>query len=273
MPAPQARYWIATISAQQNVYYPCLQDPIRWIKGQLEHGEGGYLHWQLVLGLQRKCTRRGLLVLLPPGSHCEPTRSTAAEEYVWKDDTAVEGTRFELGEKPFNRNNPTDWTQIRDLAKRGRTEEVPADIYVRYYGNIKRIEKDHLKPTRHPKTNKIYWGAAGSGKSTQAWEEAGYDAYPKDPCTKFWDGYLGHENVVVDEFRGKIDISHILRWTDQFPVVFENKFGGICSAVQRFWFTSNVNPKDWYPDSDPETIRALLRRFEITEFVINQPIE
>lgn len=266
MPAPQARYWIATISATNNVYYPCLIDPICGIKGQLELGEGGHLHWQLVLWVSKKITRAGLLVLLPPGTHVEPTRSAAAEEYVFKDNTAIDGTRFILGTKLLNRASSTDWAEVRRLAQTGQVEIIPPDIYVRYYGSLKRIEKDHLKPQPHAKENRIYWGDSGTGKTTLAWEEAGQNAYPKDPCTKYWDGYCGEEHVIVDEFRGEINLSHILRWTDKFPCNFENKFGGICSNVRRFWFTSNVNPTDWYPNANPESLRGLLRRFEIRHF-------
>ena len=70
---------------------------------------------------------------------------------------------------------------------------------------------------------RVYVGPTGVGKSRRAWDEAGFDAYPKDPNTKFWDGYQGQPHVVMDEFRGKIDISNILRWTDQYPVSVETK--------------------------------------------------
>jgi len=35
------------------------------------------------------------------------------------------------------------------------------------------------------------------------------------------DGYRGQEHVVFDEFRGGIDISHVLRWFDRYPVIVE----------------------------------------------------
>lgn len=37
----------------------------------------------------------------------------------------------------------------------------------------------------------VYWGTTGTGKSHRAWAEAGITAYPKDPLSKFWDGYRG----------------------------------------------------------------------------------
>lgn len=106
----------------------------------------------------------------------------------------------------------------------------------------------------------------GTGKSRRAWEEAGLEAYSKDPRSKFWDGYQGEKNVIVDEFRGGIDISHILRWTDRYPVRVEIKGASRPLEAERLWFTSNVDPRMWYPELDQATIDALIRRINIVHF-------
>lgn len=101
------------------------------------------------------------------------------------------------------------------------------------------------------------------GKSRLAWEEAGMDAYPKDPRTKFWCGYRDHEHVVIDEFRGGIDIAHMLRWLDRYPVIVEVKGGAQVLKAKKVWITSNLEPKFWYPDADAATVDALMRRLNI----------
>ena len=93
------------------------------------------------------------------------------------------------------------------------------------------------------------------------------DSYPKDPRTKFWDGYQGQEHVVVDEFRGAIDISHLLRWLDRYPVIVEVKGSSAVLKASTIWITSNLHPKDWYFGLDELTLAALLRRMEIIELV------
>ena len=113
---------------------------------------------------------------------------------------------------------------------------------------------------------KVFWGRTGTGKSRLAWEEAGLEAYAKDPRTKWWDGYMGQTHVVIDEFRGTIDIVHLLRWLDRYPVRVENKGGSVSLSATRFWFTSNLDPRLWYPDVDAETVAALVRRIEIHHF-------
>lgn len=125
-----------------------------------------------------------------------------------------------------------------------------------------------MKPTSMERECNVYWGTTGAGKSHRAWEEAGLDAYPKDPNTKFWDGYNGQVNVVMDEFRGQIAINHILRWLDKYPVCVECKFGGSVFNATKIWITSNLHPKDWYPELDEATRNALLRRVNVTHFII-----
>lgn len=116
------------------------------------------------------------------------------------------------------------------------------------------------------RTCHVFWGRTGTGKSRRAWELAGVDSYPKDPNTKFWCGYQGQKNVVVDEFRGNISISNMLRWLDRYPVSVEIKGSSRPLLAENFWITSNVEPKYWYPDLDNDTWEALQRRLIITFF-------
>jgi len=224
-----------------------------------------YLHWQIIIGFIRPIRLAGIKKIFG-AIHAELSRSAAADAYVHKEDTAVEGTRFDLGTKPINRKSAKDWESIRDLAKSGNYDQCPADIYVRCYSNLKRIAVDHLKPVATERIIFCFWGDTGTGKSRRAWTEAGLDAYPKIPSTKFWDGYQGQENVIIDEFCGEVGLSHILRWCDRYPVVIEVKGSAMCFTAKRIWFTSNIDPRDWYPDAKPTQVLALLRRMQITHF-------
>lgn len=239
-----------------------------WMKGQLEEGEGGYRHWQIVLCTKRKCRAGAVKRRFTNDTHVEVTRSSAANEYVWKDDTCVDASyRFELGKLPFNRNQEKDWDVIKENAKRGRLDDIPSDVYVRCYKTLRQIEKDHMEPNAMERKVRVYWGPSSMGKSRRAWYEAGMTAYPKSPTSIYWDGYQGHKHVVIDEYRGGINISHLLRWFDRYPVCVECKFGACILCATDVWITSNIHPRQWYPELDETTIQALLRRLEITEFV------
>lgn len=259
MPAPQARYWLLTIPCSD--FMPYLPSGVAYIKGQLEEGSNtGFRHWQVLVSFETKVTLSRVKTVFGESCHAEITRSRAANDYVFKEDSRV-GHQFELGRLAVKRNSPEDWDSVLDAAKRGEFDKVPSDILIRCYGNLKKIHVDSLQPTEQEKQVSVFWGKTGSGKSRRAWQEAGLQAYPKDPMSKFWDGYRGQENVVIDEFRGAISISHILRWLDRYPTIVEVKGSSVVLACQRVWITSNISPEEWYPDLDDETKRALRRRF------------
>lgn len=264
-----ARWWIGTL--REDTWIPSeaiICGKCRYVRGQLEEGGAtGYRHWQVLASFSEP-VRRTAVATQFGGGHWEVTRSAAARDYVWKEATRIEGTQFEYGQEPFRRNEPTDWDNIRKLAKSGELDAVPADIYVRCYNQLKRIVQDHLCPIAVARTVKVYWGISGSGKSYRAWEEAGVAAYGKDPRTKWWCAYRGQPNVVIDEFRGGIDIAHMLRWLDRYPVLVETKGGSVPLAATTIWITSNLEPAAWYPEIDDETRRALMRRLEVTHFSV-----
>lgn len=261
-----SRFYMLTIPEADFSRPESLTEGLIFMKGQLEQGEGGFRHWQMVVVTQRKCRASAVKRKFSSRCHVEVTRSAAANEYVHKDDTCVSpDTRFELGRLPLNRNESKDWEKIWCSAKRGALDEIPADVRVRSYKTIRQIEKDFMAPLAVERTVRVYWGATGLGKSRRAWYEAGISAYPKSPTSIYWDGYQNHENVVIDEFRGGINISHVLRWFDRYPVTVECKFGACILAARNVWITSNIPPTAWYPDLDPETTQALLRRLNVEE--------
>lgn len=171
-----------------------------------------------------------------------------------------------MGSLAVKRNCSKDWDAVWEAAKAGRVEDIPGDIRVRSYHAIRRIGSDFAVPAPIERTTYVFWGRTGTGKSRLAWEQAGVDAFPKDPRTKFWDGYTGQEHVVIDEFRGGIDIAHVLRWLDRYPVIVEIKGGATVLKAKSIWITSNLDPRQWYPALDNETSQALLRRLTITHF-------
>lgn len=260
----QGTYWLLTIP--QHEFTPYLPPGVSFIKGQLEQGNGtGFIHWQVLAVFKRSVRLRAVRTVFGP-VHAELSRSAAADAYVWKDDTAVAGTRFSLGTKPLRRNVSADWENVWECAKRGDLDSIPGDVKVRYFGNLCRIGAMFAQPLPIERECYVYWGKTGVGKSRRAWDEAGLDSYPKDPRTKFWCGYRSHEHVVVDEFRGGIDIGHLLRWLDRYPVLVEVKGSSVILVAKKIWITSNLSPKEWYPGLDPETLNALLRRIKVTHF-------
>lgn len=228
-------HWILTIPRDDWNVPVSLPTGLSFLRGQLEQGEGGYFHWQVYAVLCKKSTLGAVKNLFCHSTHCELTRSQAARDYVWKEETRV----------------------------------APCDVLVRCYHQLRSIRNDSAVAVGVIRSCKVYWGPTGTGKSRRAWDEAGVDAFPKDPRTKWWDGYTGQENIIIDEFRGSIDIAHLLRWLDRYPVRVEAKGQSLPLRGSQFWITSNISPSLWYPELDDETKGALMRRLEVTHCPIN----
>ncbi len=121
-----------------------------------------------------------------------------AEIYCMKEETRLDGP-FIFGIKPVRRNTKTDWEEVFELAKSGDISKIPADIKVKHYGNIKRIQKDFMIVADAPELRGVWiYGRAGVGKSRYARDHYP-DHYPK-LCNKWWDGYQGQQHVIMDDF-------------------------------------------------------------------------
>lgn len=270
----QGKYWLLTIPYES--WQPTLPDSCLWIKGQAElplvpdpNDETmlipGYKHWQVVVCFARAVRLAAAKAAFTNDTHAELSRSAAANAYVHKEETAIPDTQFELGERPLKRNSKLDWAKIKQQAQQGQLEEIDAQVYVTHYSALKRIAADNMKPKEQTKEVVVYWGPTGVGKSRRVWELAGLSAYPKIPTTKWWDGYRpeDHANVVIDEFSGQIDITHMLRWCDRYPCVVETKGSSIVFHPKKIFITSNIDPKDWWPSANDAHKKAFTRRVTV----------
>jgi len=192
----QGKYWIATVPYED--WTPSLNRGVQWCIGQGEVGATtGYRHWQFIVLFTSKQSLTSVRRILPSSGHYELTRSDLAEKYVTKEDTRIADTQFEFGVRPAKRNEPKDWDAIWESAKSGDLISIPADIRVNSYRTLRSIATDFLHPLPLEKMVFVYWGNSGTGKSRTAWEEGGFDSYPKDPRSKFWCGYQGQQNVII----------------------------------------------------------------------------
>lgn len=260
----QGRYWLGTIFMEHGEWEPPTELPsnVVWIRGQKEIcGTTGREHWQVFAAFEKKVRLGGVKAAVGNG-HWLLTDSARAEAYVFKEDTAVPGTRFELGAKKFNRNSHKDWERIWELARAGTLEEIPGDVKLKYYGNLKRIAKDHMpKPLDLEDVCGVWiWGAPGVGKSRKAREDHP-GAYFK-MCNKWWDGYQGEEVAIVDDLdlNHKVLGHHLKIWSDRYSFIAEAKGGAMHIRPKKIVVTSNYRIGDIF--EDVALVGALERRFE-----------
>lgn len=216
--------------------------------GQLERGESGTLHVQFCMAFKDAKTLTAMK-RVHGLAHWEVVRNgSASYDYVQKADTRVDGP-WSFGVRPVQHNSKTDWDRVRDLAKQGKFEEIPSEILVRHYQNLKAIKKDNMVVSDCDHLRGVWiYGRAGVGKSRYAREH--YPGHYPKLCNKWWDGYQGQAHVIMDDIgpEHKCLAQQLKIWADRYGCVLETKGGAVVSEYQWFVVTSQYSIEEIFPD-------------------------
>lgn len=156
------------------------------------------------------------------------------------------------------------WVDFIASARAGTAEESHPEEYVKRNAFVVKMEKENPPKIQPLATleNVWYYGQSGAGKSRKA-RELYPDLFDK-PLNKWWDGYLGQETVLLDDFDKNHAClsSHLKRWSDHysFPTEIKNSFGN--ARPKRIIVTSQYTPEEIWPD-DPQVVEAINRRFKV----------
>lgn len=225
----------------------------------------GSLHLQGWVYVKHPVTLNTIKQLIDPTAHFEKCMGSPVqnETYCRKARGAVwthglipkQGKRNDVGEVKEIINQGGN---MRDVVE--ETNSLPAwkagEVYIKYTEG----------PDRTGDLNVVWvWGKSGAGKSHMA-REMLPDAYWKPPG-KWWDGYDGHPNVIVDDYRADhFPFSVLLNYLDKYPCRIENKGGSRWLKACKFVITSPYHPRDYVPVGEDPT--QLLRRIkEVIECV------
>ena len=204
-----------------------------------------------------------------PRAHLEPRRGTVdqAVDYCKK-----EGDFEEFGIKPLSQSEKGKkekerWSDAFQAAKEGRFDDIPEDLRTRYYGTYKKIREDSIEKPKVLDTldNEWRYGPTGTGKSRTAHEKYP-GAYIKKANTKWWDGYIDQEVVIIDDFdKYHVQLGYELKiWLDHYPFPAERKGGSVMIRPKKIIVTSNYRPEEIW--EDPKTLEPILRRVELVRF-------
>jgi len=196
-----------------------------------------------------------------PRAHIEVAKGSAKDNYKY---CSKDGDFVEIGTLAADGDAP--WAAARSLAKEGRFEEINDGIYIRCKRSLHEIHTE-AKRVKHDDApipslvNEWIYGPPGSGKSRYA-REANPNHYVK-PINKWWDGYLGEDTVIIDDF--ELDhkgLSHMIKiWADHYPFACEVKGAVVKIRPKKIIITSNYSPEEIW--TEPSTLAAITRRFNI----------
>lgn len=229
MSNPKATHWCFTLNnytdldiARCAVFFA---EHCKYLVYGKEVGLTGTPHLQGYFCLTNQKTLVALKKIFPT-AHFEVKRGTVAEAATY---CKKEGDYTEFGNLPEERGvrggivNADRWVNAKESAIKGDFDSIDAEIFIRYYGSIKKIADD--KKLREPVStldwikppNLWIYGKTGVGKSKKA-RDSSVDLYLKNR-NKWWDGYSNEEDVLIDDF-GTSDAwmgDYLKTWSDRYP--------------------------------------------------------
>lgn len=111
----------------------------------------------------------------------------------------------------------------------------------------------------------VYWfhGTTGTGKTRTAYRITGEDVYFCNESLLWWDGYDGHKDIIIDDFRASFcKLEYLLRLCDRYPFRVAVKGAYRCFLAKRIFITSSHSPESIF-DGVGDNVNQLLRRIRV----------
>ena len=270
--APKFKGWCFTINnwtpEDLQAVYDCSR--VRYFVLGKEVGESGTPHLQGYIYFESQRTLTAVHSDIPR-AHLEPARGTPqqASEYCKKD-----GDFEEHGELPHSQerkgiDEKARWKRVRELALENNLADIDDDIFVRYYGTLKRIAQDHQRLPDPITDLDFHWfvGASGTGKSRTAREEN--PMYYEKNLNKWWDGFTDQPCVIIEEWHPSVVpalCQMLKKWCDHHPFSAETKGGTTCIRPKKIIITSNYTMEECFSQDLTGLLLPLKRRIQVREF-------
>lgn len=256
---PRGKNWCLTINNPEEECAGFDEIIMQYLICGIEVGEKGTRHIQGYVQFKDRQTL-GTVKSIWPRAHLEIARGSPEKNVLY---CSKEGKSHEHGECLKGQGARSDLDDIKQLIDLGAgladIRDSNYGSYIRYNRSII-ADREFVIPNRSwPTELHIRWGASGTGKSRYC-ADTYPDAYWKTRG-EWWDGYDGHETVVIDDFYGWLKFDDILRLCDRYPLRTPYKGGFKKFVAKRIIITSNVNYRDWFPNiTNEELWRAFERR-------------
>jgi len=179
----------------------------------------------------------------------------------------------DFGDKP-KQGMRSDLEVIKDDILNGSktAEDIAIEqptMYHQYGRTFNKLEDIALRRKFRTWTTSCEWiyGSTGVGKSHKAFENYSPDThyiYPND--NGWWDGYIGQETVIINEFRGGIQYAELLDLIDKWPKTVKRRHREpVPFLAKHIIITSSMTPSEVYSNlSANDRLEQLIRRIKLT---------
>ena len=174
-----------------------------------------------------------------------------------------EGKTIELGVRP-QQGTRTDLSTVRERLKQGERYKELIDtmdnLNIQTLRGIQILSPLYQKKRSTPP--QVFWiyGSTGLGKTRMVYDRFGIEnIYSKDLNTTFWENYDQEKVLMIDDFRGQIKYSELLKITDRYPYTVNVK-GSSGQLNSPFIFITSCSPPDKVYKNIGEDIGQLFRR-------------
>lgn len=274
------------LAGMKSVIYWCMADEI---------GENGTYHTHLYIqgrgGINFTTVKKRF-----DGGHFEMAKGTALQnkEYVsktgkWEHDkkheTCVPNTFEEWGEMPVERQGArNDLADIYSMVKQGLSnyeiiEQVPDVMFQLDKLEVVRQtirDEEFAERWRDLEVEYIY-GDTGTGKTRTIMEMYGYrNVYRVTDYSHPFDGYMGQDVILFEEFRSSIKLGDMLKYLDGYPVVLPCRYANKQACFTKVYIVTNVPLSKQYTGSQVdcmEDYKAFLRRIHRVKHYTSKGIQ
>lgn len=171
---------------------------------------------------------------------------------------------------PPRQGQRSDLETIRNEIVEGKSElDIATNHFSRWVTYRRSFERyrellRESTPREKPKVV-VHWGPTGTGKTK--WVHDYIQRSQKSLWIwggdRWFDGYIGQDVALFDDFRGELSFGFLLRVLDRYRLSVPIKGGFANWTPTEIYITSNKRPEEWYNSAFmEESIEPLLRRID-----------